>query len=226
MVTAAVWQAAGMPAPIAREYNASGGDFLCVGCLETRLGRRLVSADFTKALINEPSPWDTPRLAVRKSGHRTSIHEAAHAVIGRALGMTCGGATIAADETTGEAGFSICADPLEIAGHWDQEGRYRDLSLIFRGRILSYMAGAEAERVILGACHGGDGDDRRQIEMMAESDDCDFDEVRWAWREPRMRAMAGRLVTHHRAAIERLASALEARETMSGDEIDAVIGAG
>jgi hypothetical protein len=41
------------------------------------------------------------------------------------------------------------------------------------------MAGAEAERVILGSCGLGDGDDRRQIEMMAESDDCDFDEVRW-----------------------------------------------
>jgi ATP-dependent Zn protease len=152
----------------------------------------------------------------------TAIHEAAHAVIGRALGLTCGDATIAADEATGEAGFSICADPLEIAGHWDQRERYRDLSLIFRGRILAYMAGAEAERIILGDCQGGDGDDRRQIEMMAESDDSDIDVARWARLEPRLRATTRRLVRHHRAAIERLASALEARETMSGDEIDAL----
>ena len=29
MVTAEVWSAAGMPAPTIREFNASGGDFLC-----------------------------------------------------------------------------------------------------------------------------------------------------------------------------------------------------
>lgn len=36
------------------------------------------------------------------------------------------------------------------------------------------MAGAEAETVILGGCEGGDFDDRKQIEMMAESSqECD-----------------------------------------------------
>jgi hypothetical protein len=68
MVTAAVWQAAGMPAPVIREQNASGGDFLCVGCIERRLGRMIGPDDFTDALINKPSPWDTPRLAARKAG--------------------------------------------------------------------------------------------------------------------------------------------------------------
>jgi ATP-dependent Zn protease len=160
---------------------------------------------------------------VENERRHTAIHESAHAVIGRALGLTCGSATIAADEETGEAGFSICADPLEIAGHWDQRERYRDLSLIFRGRILAYMAGSEAERIILGECQGGDGDDRRQIEMMAESDESDFDAAQWSWREARMRETTRRLVRHHRAAIERLACALEARETLSGDEIDALI---
>ena len=29
MVTAEVWSAAGMPAPTIKEFNASGGDFLC-----------------------------------------------------------------------------------------------------------------------------------------------------------------------------------------------------
>jgi hypothetical protein len=55
---------------IAREFNASGGDFLCVGCLERRLGRTLLASDFTKASINEPSPWDTPRLAIAKGWRR------------------------------------------------------------------------------------------------------------------------------------------------------------
>lgn len=67
MVTAEVWCAAGMPAPtVLRGYDESDGDFLCVGCLEGRLGRVLVPADFTSAPINDPSPWDTPRLAARK----------------------------------------------------------------------------------------------------------------------------------------------------------------
>jgi hypothetical protein len=68
MVTAVVWSAAGMPAPTVRGYNESDGDFLCVGCLEMRLGRTLLASDFIKASINEPSPWDTLRLASRKAG--------------------------------------------------------------------------------------------------------------------------------------------------------------
>jgi len=99
MVTAEVWSAAGMPAPTVRGYNESDGDFLCVGCLEARLGRTLVSGDFSKVPLNEPSPWDTPRLASRKAGvYSTAIHEAGHAVVGRVLGMTCGGASIVADD--------------------------------------------------------------------------------------------------------------------------------
>lgn len=57
MVTDAVWRAAGM----------SNG-FVCVGCLESRLGRHLTPADFTDFPINLSSPWDTPRLAARKAG--------------------------------------------------------------------------------------------------------------------------------------------------------------
>src|SRR6266508_3636744 len=51
-----------------RLWKASGmkGGFLCVGCLEARLGRRLTPRDFTKAIINNLSPWDSPRLAARK----------------------------------------------------------------------------------------------------------------------------------------------------------------
>ncbi len=37
--------------------------FLCIGCLEVRLGRPLTAADFTAAPVNLPSPWNTPRLA-------------------------------------------------------------------------------------------------------------------------------------------------------------------
>jgi hypothetical protein len=70
MVTDSVWLATGMPEHKPRPYNAPGGDFLCVGCLEQRLGRELLPADFTAAPINDPSPGDTPRLASRKAGGR------------------------------------------------------------------------------------------------------------------------------------------------------------
>jgi hypothetical protein len=42
--------------------------FLCIGCLERRLGRQLTPDDFTEVAINELTTWDTPRLADRKLG--------------------------------------------------------------------------------------------------------------------------------------------------------------
>jgi hypothetical protein len=66
MVHASVWRAAGMP----RMTVETGGGFLCIGCLERRLGRNLNPTDFTDAPVNNPSPWDTPRLAAGKAGTR------------------------------------------------------------------------------------------------------------------------------------------------------------
>jgi hypothetical protein len=40
--------------------------FLCIGCLEQRIGRELMPNDFTSVPINEPCDWDTPRLLDRK----------------------------------------------------------------------------------------------------------------------------------------------------------------
>lgn len=42
-------------------------------------------------------------------------------------------------------------------------GKFRTEDSALRGRILSYMAGAEAEVELLGTCAGGDGEDRREI---------------------------------------------------------------
>jgi hypothetical protein len=69
--------------------------------------------------------------------YEVAIHEAGHAVIGRVLDMTCGYATVAANDDY--AGHTICADPMEIAQHWENREKYRDISLVFRGRILAYM---------------------------------------------------------------------------------------
>jgi hypothetical protein len=63
VVTRRVWRAA--------TGHDGFGDrlILCVGCLEARLGRELTPGDFEPGMpVNEPRPWDTVRLAARKSG--------------------------------------------------------------------------------------------------------------------------------------------------------------
>jgi hypothetical protein len=62
MVHDHVWRAAGMPKS---DPMNLGRDFLCIGCLERRLGRQLTHADFTNAIINRPDRWHSPRLNSR-----------------------------------------------------------------------------------------------------------------------------------------------------------------
>ena len=55
-----LWRAAGM--------STSWGNFLCIGCLEQRLGRELEGADFkADTPVNRPQRQDTARLAARKA---------------------------------------------------------------------------------------------------------------------------------------------------------------
>jgi hypothetical protein len=61
MVTHDVWAAAGAP-------SEQHDFYLCVGCLERRLGRRLQPNDFMALSINDPSDCDSGRLADRKAG--------------------------------------------------------------------------------------------------------------------------------------------------------------
>ena len=83
------------------------------------------------------------------------------------------------------------------------------------------MAGGEAEIELLGSTQGGDGDDRCQIEMMAEELD---DSERWSKIEPRLRAMTRMPVRRHRALIERLADSLLAKGKLTGRQIDRLVG--
>jgi hypothetical protein len=55
MVHDHLWDSAGMT-----------DGFLCIGCLEKRLGRQLCRNDFPPLPIAKVHPWDTPRLALRK----------------------------------------------------------------------------------------------------------------------------------------------------------------
>ena len=102
-----------------------------------------------------------PPRRTAKQLHRTAVHEASHAVIGRIVGLTCGRATIVPDEDTMTAGYSIAAVERSISD-WEARGRLRPKSML-RARIMTLMAGREGEVVLLGRHGGGDGDDRQEI---------------------------------------------------------------
>jgi hypothetical protein len=115
---------------------------------------------------------ETPKARIarpRQSRWRTAVHEAAHAVIGRVLGQVCGQATIKPNVAKQEAGYAITAGPYAAMSEWDSVGRRRDEATIIRGRIMGFMAGAEAEEVLCGGCAVGDGEDRYQIALMLDS---------------------------------------------------------
>ncbi|MBA4033208.1 MAG: hypothetical protein C0480_01190 [Bradyrhizobium sp.] len=67
MVHNHVWLAAGM---VKADPTNLGRDFLCIGCLEVRLGRRLTPDDFPDVPVNKPDRWNSPRLNARLAGRR------------------------------------------------------------------------------------------------------------------------------------------------------------
>jgi len=152
----------------------------------------------------------------------TAYHEAGHAVIGRILTLTCGSATIVANEEDGEAGHGIIADPYVTDDAWQRRGKYRQFDSVLIGRILTYMAGAEAAE-FMGHSQGGDGDDRRQIAHAMDNLSRSMSHERWDRFERRMRAMTRTLVRRHRERIERVAQALLDRHTLSSEEIGKLV---
>jgi len=151
----------------------------------------------------------------------TAIHEAAHAVIGRRLGMVCGHVTLEPDDDS--SGHSITADPWTTDAAWENRGKYRHISSVYRGRILTYMAAAEAEVVCLGRCNGGDGEDQRQIGRMMDSAFNVLDGAAWEHLEARLRFWTRVLCRRHQGAIERVASELLKRKSLSSSDVDALI---
>ena len=152
----------------------------------------------------------------------TAIHEAGHAVIGRLLKMLCGGASIIPNDDLGSAG-NATIEPADVIAHqWELRGKFREYPRsAMRGRILTAMAGREAEAAILGDVLGCDEADLETIEAMAEDvvDDLDRRPV----VEARLRRFARQLVCRHRQDIERIAAALEERHALTGEEIDAMM---
>jgi hypothetical protein len=85
------------------------------------------------------------------------------------------------------------------------------------------MAGAEAEREIVGLESRGD-DDRYQIALMMDSELASPDSPEGVRIEARLRKMARMLVRRHRERIERVAMALCEHKTLSSPQLDQLIG--
>jgi hypothetical protein len=161
-----------------------------------------------------PKPMNDPR--------HTATHEAGHAVIARVLTLDCGGATTKPDHDS--AGHAITNDPWACISAWEQRGKVRHQGdAVWHARIMSLMAGAEAEVVLLGSTHGGDGEDRYQIDLTAEQLD-NIEPADWIRLEARLRAMTRVLTRRHRKRIERVAEALLAKGSLSGKAIDKLAG--
>ena len=88
-------------------------------------------------------------------------------MIARVLTLDCGGATIEPDYDEGTAGHAVTGDLYKCLYEWERRGKTRLWDAVCHGRIITVMAGAEAEIELLGAKPFGDGDDRIWIEEMA-----------------------------------------------------------
>ena len=71
-----------MLVPEVWEASRGGEGFLCVGCLENRLGRRLTHRDFDPTIPLNFFPWaDSPTLADRKRGLRRDDDDLADQIV-------------------------------------------------------------------------------------------------------------------------------------------------
>jgi hypothetical protein len=157
-----------------------------------------------------------------KQRKTTAYHEAGHAVTGRVLTLPCGYATIRPDYAKAIAGHVITPEPYACLSEWERRGKVRDSrNAVWYARIITYMAGAEAEKELLDSTVIGDGDDRDQIALMAEELPGGAD---WDKLEPRLRAMARMLVRRHHGRIELVARALLAKTTLSAKALDKLVG--
>ena len=100
-------------------------------------------------------------------------------MIGRVLGMTCGGATIVPDYEALEAGHAVTNVDQSISD-WDARGRWRWVSM-FRARIIVLMAGRESETEIFGKdpdAQFGDAYDLREIDRSLDEANIDGSRTR------------------------------------------------
>lgn len=153
----------------------------------------------------------------------TAIHEAAHAVVARKLGLSCGYVTIEPERfmrlAQSHGGTTRTLVPEHSLGHAEIARRFypkRDASTAEcdQAFCVALYAGAEAEIVINGKqehCN----QDREHAARVLGADA--------ARLEPELRARANALVQEHRAAIEWVAKALDQQRTLIPLQVSAVL---
>lgn len=139
---------------------------------------------------------------------RAAIREAAHAVIGRAVGMFCGDAAITQDDNWD----TVLEDPWIIWQIWEDRGKIRDLSSAVHGRIITCLARVEAEAEFFG---NSQAYDKGAVEVDAL---LEFAKA----KEHQLRAQTRRLVRQHKKAILVVAEALQNRNSLSRIEVNSL----
>ncbi|MCA0417353.1 MAG: hypothetical protein LCH80_01290 [Proteobacteria bacterium] len=151
--------------------------------------------------------------------HRTAVHEAGHAIIGRAAGLGCGGAGIIADGT--RVGFAEIDKPWF---GWRRGDGSR--AALIEAYVVAVLAGAEAERYALGAADGGDWSDQDSVHEAITHlriRGCAFvgDEI-WCARTALLRRRSERLVARHWPTITYTALAMVEHRTLDRHQLDAL----
>ena len=155
------------------------------------------------------------------SRRATAVHEAGHAVIGRVVTLPCGGASIRPDDGLECEGHAVIGSADVTMPQWEMREKFRDYASAVRARIITAQAGHEAEVEILGVATGLDDDDRDVAAACVE--DLNVPVERENAVLDRLRRAARQLAHRHRADIERVANALEEREVLTEEEIDALL---
>ena len=151
---------------------------------------------------------------------RTSVHEAGHAVVGRVLRMVCGPATSLPDHDS--AGHHVVKEHWATLEAWWAREIYRERTSAIHGRIMTYFAGAEAEKELLDILPTGDGDDIYQAELMVNFE-LDIEGEEAARKLSRLRRQTRRVVRRHRELIAEVAKRLTVCDQVTGEELDSMV---
>ena len=157
--------------------------------------------------------------------HRTAIHEAGHAVVAEVLAIGCTEVTNVPDWDEDVAGHILSsAGDYAVLQAWEQRGiHHHDWRCALRATALVLLAGAAAERELLGSSGAGlgAGDDLRRAGWAVDELTPAEGDVRATFA--RLERAAAVLVQRHRAAIATLADAVVEHRHLSGELLAQII---
>lgn len=186
-----------------------------------------------------PVPQASGRSATRM--RRIAVHEAAHAVVGRALDSPLGGATIVEGADYGGMVWGPRGGPDKFSeGVGNSLTLFRQARSVMPGigeartevgdfyqqtfiRIVELCAGTEGERAL---CEGEElnaATDREQIRLLAAAFCCVDDEEVIDRLIEYCRAEARAIIRRYRNVVVAVAAGLIRRRTLNGVEIDEII---